>query len=214
MRPLNFATWTSSEPLFCRKLTGKSKLVGCLPSLKAVCGLSVFGSTIMMGRVFPPSSGCLPSCRNSNTMSWSNPRGKERCPINSIYKNHLSHRKSLSGSNEFTHFPHIPLLPLIKPKVNLWFIFIPIWRVQTIVILIKIQCTTAHKKNNHPARGKNSIALGLLNKPTKARKFKVKFYTPSLTPRYCEREIKGTMVCVRGAMSAVTALPGFYWLVS
>lgn len=61
-----------------------------------------------------------------------------------------------------------------------------------------------------PARGKISIALGLLNKPTKARKFKVKFYTPFLTPHYCEREIKGTMACVRGAMSAVTALPGFY----
>lgn len=67
-----------------------------------------------------------------------------------------------------------------------------------------------HQKNNHPARGENSIALGLLNKPTKARKFKVKFYAPSLTGRHCEREIKGTMVCVRGAMSAaVTALPGF-----
>lgn len=67
-----------------------------------------------------------------------------------------------------------------------------------------------HQKNNHPARGENSIALGLLNKPTKARKFKVKFYAPSLTRRHCEREIKGTMACVRGAMSAaVTALPGF-----
>lgn len=62
-----------------------------------------------------------------------------------------------------------------------------------------------------PSKGKkNSIAFTWLNKPTKARKFKVKFYTPSLVPHYCEREIKGTMACVRGAMSAVTALPGFY----
>lgn len=197
------------------KSTGKSELVGHPLSLKDKCRLPVFGRTIMIGRMFLLPSGHLPSCRNSNSMSWSNPRGKIREMPNKLHTwNHFSHWKSLSGSNEFTHFPHIPVLPLIMSKVNLWSQFIPIWCVQTIVIFIKIQCTTAHKKNNHPAKGKNSIALGLLNKPTKARKFKVKFYTPSLTPHYCEREIKGTMVCVRGAMSAVTALPGFYWLVS
>lgn len=66
------------------------------------------------------------------------------------------------------------------------------------------------KTTTQQGEKKNSIAFTWLNKPTKARKFKVKFYTPSLVPHYCEREIKGTMACVRGAMSAVTALPGFY----
>lgn len=146
------------------------------------------------------SSGCLPSHKNCNSMlNWSNPRGKRKreMPAKLQTWNYLPHWKSRSGSNEFTHFTHIPLLPLIMPKANLRFAFIPIWRVQTIVILRKIQCTTAHQKNNHPARGKISIALGLLNKPTKARKLKVKFYTPFLTSHYCEREIKGTMACVR-----------------
>lgn len=49
-----------------------------------------------------------------------------------------------------------------------------------------------NRKTTTQQEGKNSIALGLLNKPTKTRKFKVKFYTPSLTPHYCEREIKVT----------------------
>lgn len=180
------------------KSTGKSELVGRLLSLKDKCGLSMFGSTIMTGRMFLLSSRHLPSCSNSNSMSWSKPRGKIREMPNKLHTwNHFSHWKSLSGSNEFTHFPHIPMLPLIMRKVNLWSKFIPKRCVQTIVIFIKIQCTTAHKRNNHPARGKNSIALGLLNKPTKARKFKVKFYTPSLTPRDCEGEVNGTW-CLLG----------------
>lgn len=82
---------------------------------------------------------------------------------------------------------------------------------KTIVTLRKIQCTTAYQKNNHLASGGkfNSIRL---NKPTKARTLKVKFYTPSLRLHYCEREIKGTMLRARGTMPAAAAAapPGFY----
>ena len=162
------------------------------------------------------SSGCPPPGNNSNSVSWFNPRGKQerKMPINPIHE--ITSPAEIAVRFQWSHtLLRICLLPLLMPKVNLRLSFIQIWRVPTIVILRKIQCTTAHQKNNHPARGKkNSIAFTWLNKPTKARKFKVKFYTPSLVPHYCEREIKGTMACVRGAMSAVTALPGFYWLVS
>lgn len=163
------------------------------------------------------SSRCPPPGNNSNSVSWFNPRGKQerRMPSKPHTRNHLPSGNRCQVPMKSHTFMHMPLLPLLMPKVNLRLSFIQIWRVPTIVILRKIQCTTAHQKNNHPARGKkNSIAFTWLNKPTKARKFKVKFYTPSLVPHYCEREIKGTMACVRGAMSAVTALPGFYWLVS
>ena len=162
------------------------------------------------------SSGCPPPGNNSNSVSWFNPRGKQerKMPINPIHE--ITSPAEIAVRFQWSHtLLRICLLPLLMPKVNLRLSFIQIWRVPTIVILRKIQCTTAHQKNNHPARGKkNSIAFTWLNKSTKARKFKVKFYTPSLVPHYCEREIKGTMACVRVAMSAVTALPGFYWLVS
>lgn len=216
MRPLSFAASRGSGPLFCSKSTRKSELVGYLLPRKDKYGLPSLEVPWRLVECFPFHLGvCL---HVITATQWAGPTQgdkKEReMPSKLQTWNHLSCWKSRSGLNEFTHFTSIPLLPLIMPKVNLQFTFMSIWRVQTIVILRKTQCTTAHQKNNHPARGENSIALGLLNKPTKARKFKVKFYTPSLTPYYCEREMKGTMACVRGAMSAVTALPGFYWLVS
>ena len=109
------------------------------------------------------SSGCPPPGNNSNSVSWFNPRGKQerKMPINPIHE--ITSPAEIAVRFQWSHtLLRICLLPLLMPKVNLRLSFIQIWRVPTIVILRKIQCTTAHQKNNHPARGKkkfNSIHM-------------------------------------------------------
>lgn len=66
---------TSTMEPFSSRCTGKSERAGCLWSLKDGHGLSKFGITMMMGRMLSLSSGHLPSCNSSISMSWFNPRG-------------------------------------------------------------------------------------------------------------------------------------------
>ena len=88
MRPLCFATWTSSEPLSCSKSTGKSELVGCLLSLKDERGLSKLGGTMTIGRMFPFHLDVR--LHVITATPWADPTQgeseRERYPVNSIHK--------------------------------------------------------------------------------------------------------------------------------
>ena len=214
MRPLHFFTWISSGSLFCIKSTGKNELAGCLLSLKDGGGLSELRGAMTMDRMSPFHLGVCLQVITATLWAGSTQgeKKREKCPINSMQWKSSPQWKPLSGSNEATHFYAYASASTYNAKGQ-----------STVFIHTDMTCPNhCHSQKNTmhnctpekqpPSKGKkkNSIAFTWLNKPTKARKFKVKFYTPSLVPHYCEREIKGTMACVRGAMSAVTALPGFY----
>lgn len=137
----------------------------------------MIGTIIMTGRVLPLSSGCLLSSNDTNSMSQLvQPKpgrerkrerkgvgGVENSPINSIQKitsptgNHCQVQMNL-------HILHVFLCFHLSCQRSIFRLHSYQCDVsKTLIILRKIQCTTAYQKNNHLARGENSIALGSTN---------------------------------------------------